>query len=78
MVHMLKTLRVPRWEDYEIRRREGGGGGEEGKAGKAGNMWAFLGDGRTEREVRKGEPGGEGIDLAPWMRVEDTEWTIDV
>ncbi|KAL9594849.1 MAG: hypothetical protein Q9179_005218 [Wetmoreana sp. 5 TL-2023] len=63
MVHMLKTLRVPRWEDYVIRR-------------KAGNMWSFLGDGKTEREVLHAE--GQQVDLAPWMRNEDSEWTVDI
>ena len=38
MIHMLKTLRVPRWEDFVIIRKEG-------------NMWALLGNGRTEREM---------------------------
>ncbi|KAL9638316.1 MAG: hypothetical protein Q9164_001621 [Protoblastenia rupestris] len=63
MIHMLKTLRVPRWEDYVIRRR-------------ARNMWEFLGDGRTEREVCKEK--GENVDLAPWMRNQDVPWTLDM
>ncbi|KAL8836149.1 MAG: hypothetical protein Q9176_006479 [Flavoplaca citrina] len=63
MIHMLKTLRVPRWEDFVIRRKEG-------------NMWAFLGDGRTEREMLQDE--GRDVDLAPWMRNEDSAWTVDI
>ncbi|KAL8919728.1 MAG: hypothetical protein Q9172_004841 [Xanthocarpia lactea] len=63
MIHMLKTLRVPRWEDFVIRRKEG-------------NMWAFLGDGRTEREMLQGE--GRDVDLAPWMRNEDSAWSVDI
>lgn len=65
MVHMLKTLRTPRWEDYEFKRRDA-------------NMWTFLGDGRTEREVMKVSPGGEDIDLAPWMRNGDVGWSIEM
>ncbi|KAL9595235.1 MAG: hypothetical protein Q9219_006569 [cf. Caloplaca sp. 3 TL-2023] len=63
MIHMLKTLRVPRWEDFFIRR-------------KAGNMWKFLGDGSTEREVLHNQ--GQQVDLAPWMRNEDSAWTVDI
>ncbi|KAL8940818.1 MAG: hypothetical protein Q9216_002607 [Gyalolechia sp. 2 TL-2023] len=63
MIHMLKTLRVPRWEDFVIRRR-------------GGNMWSFLGDGRTEREVLHAE--GKEVELAPWMRNEDSAWTVDL
>ena len=62
---MLETLRVPRWEDYVFKRRDA-------------NMWTFLGDGRTEREVRKVSPGGEDIDLAPWMRNGDVGWSTEI
>lgn len=69
MLHMLKTLRVPRWEDYEIKRRDGWNGG---------NMWRFLGDGTTERERLRGMGGKEDVGLAPWMRNGDVEWSVDV
>lgn len=65
---MLKTLRVPRWEDFVIRRHDR-------------NMWTFLGDGTTEREMlreKSGEGADDGVDLAPWMRNEDSEWMIDL
>lgn len=39
-------------------------------------MWSFLGDGRTAREVLHGE--GNQVDLAPWMRNEDSAWTVDI
>lgn len=60
---MLKTLRTPRWEDYEIRRRDR-------------NMWSFWGNGRIEREVL-GERGVE-VDWAPFVRNEDGPWTLDM
>lgn len=59
--HMLKTLRVPRWEDFEFQYSDE-------------SMWT----GRTEREILQTMPGGEGIDLAPWMRTSDHEWSIDL
>ena len=42
MLHMMKTLERPRWEDYEIQPGEG-------------NIWGWLGDGTTERERKAGE-----------------------
>ncbi|RYP07695.1 hypothetical protein DL764_002357 [Monosporascus ibericus] len=63
MLHMMKTLRSPRWEDYEIMRRDGGSGG--------GNMWAFLGLGKTQLEL-EAERGLE-VDLSPFIRLNDYE-----
>lgn len=83
---------MPRWEDYEIKRRDG-------------NVFAFLGDGRIEREVlaemgggeeaggeetgeEAGEEGGRDkekgkgekveVDYSPYIRNEDSPWTLDV
>lgn len=66
MLHLLKTLRAPRWEDYVIERKE-----EEG------NMWAFLGNGRVELEVLA-ENGSEGVDYAPYVRNADVPWSVDL
>ena len=68
MLHHLKTLRVPRFEHYDIEYTD------------EGNCWAFLGNGRTELEVL-GEGVGndpEKVVLAPYIRNEDVEWTLDV
>lgn len=66
MLHLLKTLRVPRWEDYVIERKE-----EEG------NMWAFLGNGMIELEILGLKNGGEGVDYAPHVRNADVPWSLD-
>lgn len=63
MLHLLKTLRTPRWEDYKIRRRDD-------------NMWTFLGNGRIELEI-EGENGKE-VDFAPYIRNADVPWTLEV
>ncbi|CAH0054701.1 unnamed protein product [Clonostachys solani] len=64
MLHMMKTLRSPRWEDYKIR------------YGDQGNMWAFLGgSGRSEIEDKadKGLPA----DLSPFVRSGDVPYEIE-
>lgn len=64
MLHMMKTLRNPRWEDYKIRYRD------------QGNMWAFLGGwGRSEIEDKadKGLP----TDLSPFVRSGDVPYEIE-
>ncbi|KAF6228775.1 hypothetical protein HO173_011622 [Letharia columbiana] len=63
MMHLLKTLRTPRWEDYRIKRRDA-------------NMWTFLGNGRIELEV-EGEKGKE-VDWAPYIRNADVPWSLDL
>ena len=68
MLHHLKTLRTPRFEHYDIEYVE------------EGNCWAFLGNGRTELEVL-GEGVGndpEKVVLAPYIRNQDVEWSLDV
>ncbi|KAG8158662.1 hypothetical protein KVR01_011784 [Diaporthe batatas] len=63
MLHMMKTLQAPRWEDYEIRYREA-------------NMWAFLGGwGRTELEVKA--EAGAAVDLSPFVRQGDEPYLIE-
>lgn len=61
--NMLHTIRQPRWEDYNIVRQ-------------GSNMWSYLGDGRTQRELLKEK--GVDVDMAPYMRSSDTPWSIDV
>jgi hypothetical protein len=63
MLHHLKTLERPRFEHYDVRYW-----GE--------NMWEFLGNGRTELETMAEE--GKEVDLAPYIRVEDMLWNLDV
>ena len=65
---MLKTLKTPRFEHYEV--EYWGSGGDGG----GGNAWACLGNGRTEREVRA--EAGEEVDLAPFIRDSDGEWGV--
>lgn len=66
---MMKTLKSPRWEDYEIRRRDG----ERGE----GNMWAFLGAfGRTELEMAAEK--GVDVDLSPFLRNGDKNWDLEL
>ena len=62
MLHHLKSLRTPKWEHYEITYRNE-------------NMWAYLGNGLTEREMIK-HSGGE-IDLAPYIRNADEPWSCE-
>ncbi|KIW21580.1 hypothetical protein PV08_02160 [Exophiala spinifera] len=64
MLHHLKTLRVPRYEHYDIRYAD------------QGNVWAFLGNGRTDLEVAFEQ--GRQVDLAPYIRNGDTEWSLDL
>lgn len=61
---MMKTLKTPRWEDYEIRFRDDK------------NMWAFLGGlGQTELETKAQK--GIDVDLSPFVRKNDEiPWTI--
>ncbi|KAL4993015.1 cyclohexanone monooxygenase [Aspergillus recurvatus] len=62
MLHMIKTLRTPRYEDYEIVRRDQ-------------DMWKFLGDGRTLLELRR--ENGEQVDMAPFCRIGDEPWVLE-
>ncbi|KAF3398832.1 putative sterigmatocystin biosynthesis monooxygenase stcW [Talaromyces pinophilus] len=62
LLHLLKTLRTPRYEHYDVRYLED-------------NMWSFLGNGRTVLEER--DLKGETVDLAPFIRVADEEWNIE-
>ncbi|KAL2862203.1 flavin-containing monooxygenase [Aspergillus lucknowensis] len=62
MLHMIKTLRVPRFEDFDIVRRDG-------------DMWAFMGDGRTLLEIRRER--GEDVDMAPFVRRCDEPWVLE-
>ncbi|KAL2802551.1 cyclohexanone monooxygenase [Aspergillus granulosus] len=62
MLHMIKTLRTPRFEDFEIVRRDE-------------NMWGFLGDGRTLLEIRR--ENGEEVDMAPFCRIRDEPWVLE-
>jgi hypothetical protein len=67
---MMKTLKSPRWEDYDIRRREGENGQEN-------NMWAFFGSlGSTELEVAAAE--GMDVDLSPFVRAHDHPWDVEL
>ncbi|KAJ5150457.1 uncharacterized protein N7500_010646 [Penicillium coprophilum] len=63
MLHMIKTLRAPRFEDFEIVRRD------------EGNMWEFLGDGRTLLEMRRER--GEDVDMSPFCRIRDEPWELE-
>jgi cation diffusion facilitator CzcD-associated flavoprotein CzcO len=65
MLHHLKTLRSPRFEHYDIEYVEG-------------NCWAFLGNGRTELELLGEREGLEKVVIAPYIRNEDVEWSLDV
>ncbi|KAJ9243859.1 hypothetical protein DTO169E5_2201 [Paecilomyces variotii] len=56
MLHMIKTLGTPRYEDYEIIRRDK-------------DMWRFLGNGRTLLELR--QEMGQDVDMAPFTRISD-------
>lgn len=62
MLHMLKSLKSPRFEDYDIKSREQ-------------NMWAYLGEGRTVTELRREK--GEAVDMAPFMRIHDEPWSVE-
>jgi hypothetical protein len=53
-----KTIKEVKYEHYDIRYRNN-------------NMWAFLGNGRVEVEVK-----GDLDKLAPYMRNSDTPWEI--
>lgn len=59
----IKTIRHPRYEDYEL------GYGSS-------NRWAFLGNGKVKSHVLKAD-GTPDIDgLAPYIRNSDTPWEI--
>ncbi|KLO96743.1 Uncharacterized protein LW93_10123 [Fusarium fujikuroi] len=62
MLHLLKTMKTPRFEDFNITYRND-------------NMWSFLGNGRTQIEELAEE--GVDVDLAPFIRDQDVPWTID-
>ncbi|KAI9368961.1 cyclohexanone monooxygenase [Aspergillus egyptiacus] len=62
MLHMIKSLKCPRFEDYEIKHRED-------------NMWSYLGDGRTALELKKEQ--GIPVDMAPFMRIRDEPWSVE-
>jgi len=59
----VKTIRSPRYEDYEIEYQNE-------------NQWAFLGNGKAKAhyELIDGKPNIKG--LAPYMRNEDALWEI--
>ena len=65
MLHHLKTLRTPRFEHYDIEYLEE-------------NIWAFLGNGRTELELLGEKEGLEKVVIAPYIRNEDVPWSLDV
>ncbi|KAH7154614.1 hypothetical protein DER46DRAFT_688598, partial [Fusarium sp. MPI-SDFR-AT-0072] len=62
MLHLLKTMKTPRFEDFSITYRND-------------NMWDFLGNGRTQIEELAED--GVDVDLAPFIRDQDVPWTID-
>jgi hypothetical protein len=59
----IKTIRNPRFEDYEIDY-------------ESSNQWAFLGNGKIKAHnlLPDGKPDIEG--LAPYIRNSDTPWEI--
>ena len=59
---MLKTIKVPRFEDYEIKYREE-------------DMWSYLGDGRIGLELKREQ--GQDVDMAPFMRIRDEAWSVE-
>ncbi|KAH6984314.1 hypothetical protein BKA56DRAFT_630774 [Ilyonectria sp. MPI-CAGE-AT-0026] len=61
MLHLLKTMKTPRFEDFDITYRY--------------NRWTFLGNGRTRLEELSEE--GVDVDLAPFIRDTDKPWTVD-
>ena len=63
MPHLLKSLKDPRFEHYDIRYRSD-------------NMWSFLGNGSTVLEAQnfKGNP----VDVAPYMRLNDHAWDVEL
>ena len=63
LLHHMKTLKTPRYEHYEMRYHDD-------------NMWAFLGNGRTDLEVEF--ENGKQVDLAPYIRNEDGPWNLDL
>jgi hypothetical protein len=63
MLHHLKTLKTPRFEHYDVRYLDE-------------NMFTFLGNGRIDLEFEQ-ERGGE-VDLAPYIRNEDVQWSLDM
>lgn len=61
MLHLLKTMKTPRFEDFDITYHY--------------NRWTFLGNGRTRLEELSED--GVDVDLAPFIRDTDKLWTID-
>jgi hypothetical protein len=59
----IKTIRHPRFEDYEIDY-------------ESSNQWAFLGNGKIKAHngLPDGTPDIDG--LAPYIRNGDTPWTV--
>ncbi|KAF5720947.1 sterigmatocystin biosynthesis monooxygenase stcW [Fusarium mundagurra] len=62
MLHLLKTMKTPRFEDFNITYRSD-------------NIWDFLGNGRTQIEELAED--GVDVDLAPFIRDQDVPWAID-
>ncbi|KAL6414163.1 uncharacterized protein AUP68_00681 [Ilyonectria robusta] len=62
MLHLLKTMKTPRFEDFDITYHY--------------NRWTFLGNGRTRLEELSEE--GVDVDLAPFIRDTDKPWTTAV
>ncbi|KAG5752886.1 hypothetical protein H9Q72_005652 [Fusarium xylarioides] len=62
MLHLLKTMKTPRFEDFNITYRSD-------------NVWDFLGNGRTQIEELAED--GVDVDLAPFIRDKDVPWAID-
>ncbi|KAG9495628.1 hypothetical protein J7337_012182 [Fusarium musae] len=62
MLHLLKTMKTPRFEDFNITYRSD-------------NVWDFLGNGRTQ--IEELDERGADVDLAPFIRDQDVPWAID-
>lgn len=59
----VKTIRSPRYEDYEIEYENS-------------NQWAFLGNGKI-KAFYSGTNGGPDINgLAPYIRNDDSDWNF--
>lgn len=63
LLHLMKTLRTPRFEHFDVQYRDG--------------IWDLLGNGFTELEYAFALE--RPVDLAPYIRVnDDVPWTLDV
>ncbi len=65
LLHHLKTLKTPRFEHYDIRYHDD-------------NIWAFLGNGRTDLELVAEVEGLDKMVLAPYIRNDDVPWSLEV